>query len=352
MIPKPTRAIQGRRRLSILTGLLAAAALSISACGSSSGGSPGGTPGGGTKTISFIAIQPINDQGVVQDLVAGYRAETQGEHVKQNLVVLTDPSAYASTLESVASRSDMVITTFPPIAQAIQQVAPKHPKVKFVLMDASLTKPLPNVQELFFHENESSYLAGVVAGSMTKTNKVGFLGALKQDVIDRYLAGFYYGVKSVNKAAKVCYAYVGSLTDSALGKQFATTLYNQGIDILHAATAGAEVGVYQASETLHKYLIGADVDVRPLDPTYGLTAAGPDFRGAAVLAIKQFVAGQFKSGVQSYGLKDGAVRLLPYNDKLVPKSVQAKVATARAAIIAGKVTVPDDKAVANLKSCS
>lgn len=332
----------------MLAALLAAALLLVAGCGSSSSSSASG----GTKTISLIAIQPINDQGVMQDLVAGYKAETKAENVKQNLIVLTDPSTYASTLASVASRSNMVITTFPPIAQAMQQVAPKYPKVKFVLMDASLTKPLPNVQELFFHENESSYLAGIVAGLMTKTNKVGFLGAIKQDVIDRYLAGYRAGVKSVNPTAKVCYAYVGSLTDPALGKQFATTMYGQGIDIIHAATAGDEVGVYQASEELHKYLIGADVNILPLDPTYGLTAAGPDFRGAATVAIKQFLSGKFKSGVQSYGLKDGAVRLLPYNNKLVPKSVQDKVAAARTAIIQGKITVPDDKSVSTFKNCT
>lgn len=344
----------GRRRWAVTSlGVLVAAAVTLSGCGSSQqAGGSSQQAGGSTKTVSLISTQPINDQGVMQDLVAGFKAETKAEHLKENLVVLSDPSTYVSTLDNVASQSDLVITTFPPMIQAMQQVAPKHPNVKFVLMDARLTTQLPNVQELFFHENESSYLAGIVAGMMTKTDKVGFLGALKQDVIDRYLAGFAAGVKSVNPKVKVCYAYVGSVSDPALGKQFATTMYNQGIDIIHAATAGTEVGVYQASEQLQKYLIGADVDVRPQDPNYGLTAAGPDFRQAAELAIKQFTSGQFKNGVQSYGLKDGAVRLLPYNNKLVPTSVQAKVAQARQEVIGGKITVPDDKTVSHLKNCS
>ncbi|MFE4952402.1 BMP family protein [Leifsonia sp. NPDC056665] len=349
--PKSQRDVSRARRARgiALIAVTAATALTLTACAAGTG-----TAGSTTaqKTISLVTAQPVNDHGVMQDLVAGYDSETKAKNVKKNVVVLSDPSTYTSTLDSVAARSDMVITTFPPMAQPLQQVAEKYPHVKFVLLDATLTKPLPNVQELFFHENESSYLAGIVAARETKTNKVGFLGALKQDVIDRYLAGFAAGVKSVNPATQVCYAYVGNLSDPALGKQFATTMYGQGVDVIHAATAGSEVGVYQAAEELHKYLIGADVDVRPFAPNYGLTAAGPDFRGAAVLSIDQFLTGQFKNGVQSYGLKDGAVRLLPYNDKLVPSSVQQEVATAKQSIIDGKITVPDDKSVANLQNCS
>lgn len=366
---------RGLRRHVFVAAVATASAVALSSCGSGSNassssaaggdtsapsgntGAPGNTGASGNtgsagKTATLVSIQSVTDKGVMQDFVSGFKAATQKAGMKSNVVVLTDPSTYESTLESVSGGSDLVFTTFPPMIQSVEKVAPKHANVDYVLLDARLAKPLTNVQELFFRENESSYLAGIIAGEMTKTDKVGFLGAIKQDVIDRYLVGYQAGVKAVNPAAKVCFAYVGSLSDPALGKQFANTMYNQGVDIIHAATAGTQLGVYQAAEEQKKYLISADVDVRPLAPHYGLTATGPDFAGAAKVAVNQFASGSFKTGLQVYGLKDGAVRILPYNDDLVPKDVQAAVEKAKKGIIDGSIKVPDDKSVGSLKNCA
>ena len=339
---------RARRRV-IALAAAGATVLTIAGCGGSSSGSTASDSSSSGKTATLVSIQSVTDQGVMQDFVKGFKASTEKAGMKSNVVVLTDPSTYSSTLESVSARSDLVFTTFPPMIQAVEEVAPKHKGVDYVLLDARLDKPQDNVQELFFRENESSYLGGIVAGMMTKTKKVGFLGAIKQDVIDRYLVGYDAGVKSVDPSIQVCFAYVGSLSDPALGKQFATTMYGQGVDIIHAATAGTQVGVYQAAEEQKKYLVSADVDVRQLAPNYGLTATGPDFAGAAKVAVGQFADDKFKTGLQVYGLADGAVRILPYNDDLVPKEVQDAVAKAQQDIIDGKITVPDDKSVGSCR---
>lgn len=341
----------GMRGRIIALAAAGATVMTIAGCGGGSANSTeSDSSSGGTATL--VSIQSVTDQGVMQDFVKGFEASTKEAGMKSNVVVLTDPSTYTSTLESVSGRSDLVFTTFPPMIQAVEEVAPKHKGVDYVLLDARLDKPQDNVQELFFRENESSYLGGVVAGMMTQTKKVGFLGAIKQDVIDRYLVGFDAGVKSIDPSIQVCFAYVGSLSDPALGKQFATTMYGQGVDIIHAATAGTQVGIYQAAEEQKKFLISADVDVRELAPNYGLTATGPDFAGAAKVAVKQFASDSFKTGLQVYGLADGAVRILPYNDDLVPKDVQDAVAKAQQEIIDGTITVPDDKDVDSVQNCS
>jgi basic membrane protein A len=304
-------------------------------------------------TAVLVSIQPVNDKGVMQDFVRGFNAGAkQYGYSNTKVVIVTQASQYIPTLQQVAGHFDLVVTTFPPMIQAVDTVAPKFPKTHFVLMDAQTTKSHPNVQTLFFKENESSFLAGIVAGMMTKTNKVGFLGALVQDVINRYLVGFYKGVKYVNPKAKVCWAYVNALEDPALGKQFAHQMYGKGIDIIHAATAGTEVGVYEASQQDKKFLIGADVDIRPFDPQYGLTATGPDFAGAAKIILRQHAQGKFAAGRRQYGLADGAVRILPFNTKLVPAKVRAKVAAAQELIVSGKLSVPTDTYLKKLKNCS
>lgn len=350
----------GYRRRTLIVALAAASAFTLSACGggaseTDSKDAPAAgkeKPAAEGKTATLVSIQPVTNKDVMQDFATGFKEATEKAGMKSNVVVLTDASTYESTLESVSGRSDLVFTTFPPMIQAVEKVAPKHTDVKYVLLDARLTKPLDNVQELFFRENESSYLGGIVAARVTKTKKVGFLGAIKQDVIDRYLVGFQAGVKATDPSVKVCFAYVGSLGDPALGKQFATTMYGQGVDVIHAATAGTQLGIYQAAEEQKKFLVSADVDVRPLAPNYGLTATGPDFGGAARLAVEEFTTGSFKSGLVVYGLKEDAVRILPFNDKLVPQEVQDEVKKAEQGIRDGSITVPDDKSVGDVKNCA
>jgi basic membrane protein A len=303
------------------------------------------------QKVVLLSIQPVKDKGVMQAFVGGFNAGAAKYHYAQHrVIVLTDPSSYISTMQAVASQFNLVIATFPPMIQAIEQVAPKYPKTHFVLLDGQIQKPMKNVQTLFFYENQSSYLGGIVAGMMTKTNKVGFLGGVVQDVINRYLVGFDLGVKRVNPKAKVCWAYVGNLEDPALGKQYAEQMYGKGIDIIHAATAGTELGIYEASSQLHKWLIGADVNILPLDPKYGLTATGPDFGGAAQIVLRQQAAGKFLAGRQQYGLRRGAVRILPFN-KVVPARVRNKVKAIEKLILSGKLVVPTDSYLKHLKNC-
>jgi basic membrane protein A and related proteins len=331
---------------------IAAGALALTGAAAIGTGAATASSKAGPKAV-LVSIQPVNDKGVMQDFVGGFNAGAKKYgYAAAKVVIVTSASDYIPTLQAVAGRYDLVITTFPPMIQAVDTVAPKFPKTQFVLLDAQTMKAHPNVQTLFFKENESSFLSGIVAGMMTKTDKVGFLGALVQDVINRYLVGFYEGVKYVNPKAKVSWAYVNALEDPALGKQFALQMYGKGIDIIHAATAGTEVGVYEASQQDKKFLIGADVDIRPLDPAYGLTASGPDFSGAAKIVMQQQAQGTFLAGRHQYGLKEGAVRILPFNTKLVPANVRAKVQAAQKLIVSGKLHVDTDTKLKQLKNGS
>lgn len=288
----------------------------------------------------LVSTQATGDKGVVDHLVAGFRQGIKKYHFAAGKVVVDqDPSTYVSLLRTLASGGfNFIMVTFPPMIQAISTVAPEYPKVHFVLLDAQIPKPLPNVQTEFFYENQSSFLAGAVAAYMTKTHKVGFIGGVVQNVINRYLDGYYQGVKYVDPKDNVCWTYTNNLQDPALGKQVALQMYHQGIDVIHAATAGTELGIYEASIQAHKYLIGADVNILPFDPKYGLTATGPHFAHAAQVVLAQQAEGKFKAGRYQYGLSQEAVGIQPFN-RVVPKAVQQKVDHLKQLIIEGKIVV-------------
>jgi len=245
----------------------------------------------------------------------------------------------------------IIVATFPPMIDSVKAVAPDYPNVNFVIIDARLGEDFPNVQELFFYENESSYLAGVAAGLMTESDRVAFIGGGDVDVINRYLVGFYEGAHSTNEDVTVCWSYADSFEDPARGKELALAQIEDGADVLHAATAGTQLGIYEAVEEQDVPFISADVDVRPLAPTAGLFATGPRFDEAVVIGLEQNATGAFEPGFQQYGIDSGLVGATPFSER-VPAEVVAAVEEAEAAIAAGDIEVADDTTLADLENCS
>lgn len=335
--------------------------LVLAACGGGGQSSgPGSTESaaasGGNAALSGAALlltQKRGDRGVIDALVTGFEAGTERlGYVDRQIVQLDDPATFEQTVRQVAgSGVSIVIATFPPMIDSIKAVAPEFPDVNFVIIDARIGEDMPNVQELFFFENESSYLAGIAAGLMTKTNKVGFVGGDDVDVINRYLVGFYEGAHASNDAVTVCWAYAKSFEDPAKGKEIALSLINDGVDVLHAATAGTQLGIYDAVEETSTFFISADVDVRELAPTAGLFATGPRFDQAVEIGLEQNANGDFRSGFQQYGMESELVGATPFSGH-VPADVQTAVEAAAAGIAAGDITVSDDTKLSEYTNCS
>jgi basic membrane protein A len=334
----------------------AATAATIASAAPSTAPAPGGSAAIDQTKLTGAALlltQKRGDRGVVDALVEGFLNGTSQLGYKQKQVVeLTDPATYQQTVQQVAeSGVSIIVATFPPMIDSIKAVAPQYPKVNFVIVDAQLGQTFPNVQELFFFENESSYLAGIAAGLMTKANKIGFIGGDDVDVINRYLVGYYEGAHASNSSVKVCWSYAKSFEDPAKGKELALAMIADGADVLHAATAGTQLGIYEATESKGVPLISADVDVRPLAPKSGLFSTGPRFDQAVVLPLEQNATGTFKSGFQQYGLASGLVGATGFS-ALVPLAVATKVKEAEAAVAAGTIKVDDDKKLKSLTNCS
>ena len=303
---------------------------------------------------ALLLVQQRGDEGVVDAMVAGYEeGAAEYGYSEAQILEVTDPATYVPTLQQVAeSGASLIIATFPPMTDAVATVAPQFPDTKFALIDAELPEDLPNVQELFFYENEASYLAGVAAGMMTDTDKVGFIGGVDADVINRYLVGFHDGATTTNPDVTVCWAYTDDLEDPAKGKEVALSMLNDDIDILHAATAGTQLGIYEAvEEQPDKFLISADVDVRPLAPDSGLFATGPNFDEATKALMEEHAQGEFTSGFIQYGLESGLVGRTEFAEQ-VPADVQDAVDEAREQIANDEIEVADLDVLPELSNCS
>lgn len=221
--------------------------------------------------------------------------------------------------------------------QPFSQIASQFPNTKFVAI-TGVTKA-KNLQSPQFAENEAGYLAGVVAGMMTKKNKIGCVGGQEQPFVVSDLEGMVLGAKYVNKKVKFHITYTGSFTDIAKARQAANALVDSGVDVLCQKDDNGGPAVIAVAKQRHIWAIGDSQDQNNLAPKNVLTSA-VIFTPKIILEIAQSVAsGKFKGGMPSYGVKQNAAGLSPYHG-LVPKKVQNEVKKVIKLIKKGKIKVP------------
>ena len=226
---------------------------------------------------------------------------------------------------------------------ALKEVAPRFPNVNFVIIDGDVPK-LANCAAYKFREEQGSFLAGALAGLMTKTNTVGFIGGEQMPLIQKFEDGFKAGVKTTNPQCTVTVGYAGVFNDPQKGQELAISQMNAKADIIFHAAGQTGVGVIKAvaAKGAGYYAIGVDRDQDAEAKGRVLTSMIKRGDVAVYQAIKSETEGAFKAGTTTVGLKEGGVSLSPmqYTKQDVPPAVMARVEELRQQIIAGKVVPP------------
>ncbi|MEL0635540.1 BMP family ABC transporter substrate-binding protein [Marinomonas sp. TI.3.20] len=231
------------------------------------------------------------------------------------------------------------------MSAATEKVAKDFPNIHFSIIDSVID--LPNVQSIVFKEQEGSFLVGALAAMKTKTNTVGFIGAMDVPLIRKFSCGYKQGVKYIAPNDKVIVNMVGStgaaFTDPTKGSELAKSQFSQGVDVVFAAAGGTGIGIYQAAADAGKYAIGVDSNQNYLHPGVMLTSMVKRVDQAAYNTYKTAAAGTWKPGLITLGLADNGVSwaLDKYNEKQVTPEMVAKMKTIRADIISGKIQVHD-----------
>ena len=230
------------------------------------------------------------------------------------------------------------------LAPAIKKTAKQNPKTNFVIIDDVVSGK--NVASVTFKSEQSSFLAGVAAAETTKTNKVGFLGGVKSDVITTFEKGFIQGVHAVNPKITVDVKYAGSFTKADLGQSMATAMYNNGEDVIFHAAGGTGAGAFTAAKNLAKngkkvWVIGVDQDQKADGAYKGgnvtLASAVKEVGNAAKDIANKAMKYKFTGGkIVTYDLKSKGVDLV--NDNM-SDSAWKVVQQYKQKIIKGDLTV-------------
>ena len=213
-------------------------------------------------------------------------------------------------------------------------VAAQHPDIVF--LQCAGTQTAANVGTYFGYIEQCNYLAGMVAGLMTKTNQVGFVASVSVPEVFRDINAFTLGVRSVNPQAQVQAGWTLSWYDPRRDEQIAQALIASGCDVLgHDVASDA---VQKTAEKAGCYGIGYNVDMRESAPTRNLTSAIWNWGPYYVDTVKSVQAGEWESSAYIGGLDSGMVDIAPLSDA-IPAQAQQQVEQARQQMIAGDLKV-------------
>lgn len=250
---------------------------------------------------------------------------------------------YEPNLSNLAeSGADLIWAVGFLMTDAVENIAPMYPDIKFGLIDAVVEEP--NVASFTFKDNEASYLAGVFAALWSETGIVGFIGGMDVPVIERFEAGFRAGVMDTNPDAQILIGYAGSFDDPGKGKELALTQYNRGADIIYHASGATGLGLIEAARDTGKFAIGVDSDQTLVDPKHVVASMLKKVDNAVFHGVEALINGEFKAVHQELGLAEGGVGLAYSSGVEIPASIKAAVDTANDAIVAGEIVVPATRA--------
>jgi len=255
-------------------------------------------------------------------------------------------------------------------ADALNKTAADYPLQKFAIVDMAVDQP--NVASLLFRANEGSFLTGVLAGMLTNTGKVGFVGGMDIPLIRDFYVGYKAGAEWANSSVTVLDpVFVGGWADPATAKEDATALKNQGADGIFAAAGKSGLGALQACNESNIYGFGVDSCQDYLYPqivgsatkrvdvaVFEMIVAAMMSKGEGLIpviskAFPDLNTDVFKGGTYSGGLAEkwtGCSRLpeeetfweqtFDFTETPLPANVLSKLTEAEAGIISKNITVP------------
>ncbi|MFI1162393.1 BMP family protein [Streptomyces sp. NPDC020801] len=338
---------------------VAVIALAAAGCGKSSNESTGsGSSESGKYSGKGIGlaydIGGKGDQSFNDAAFAGFQKAEQEFKIGGRDV---EPNDNESSADKVQRLEQLAKAGYNPVigvgfvyAPAVKEVAAKFPKTSFGIIDDNTVKA-NNVADLVFHEEQSSYLAGVAAAKTTKKNHIGFIGGVDIPLIHKFEAGFDQGARSVNPKIKIESQYLtqtpqeGGFSSPDKGKDAANGQIEAGADVIYHAAGLSGQGVIQSAAEHKVWAIGVDSDQYKQSSLakykdYILGSALKNVGGAVYDLTKSVVEGKPLTGEVRGDLKSGGVGFADSNPKYqAMKDVVAAVQKAKQDIIDGKVTV-------------
>ena len=308
----------------------------LAACG----GSEGASADTADKAVK-AAFVSNGEVGVGNFEITGYNAfkEMVATYGMESEYAEATPYEQApEVLTDFANRGfDLIIAHSGGFQSAALQVAPDFPDSWFIwTIDGDSTGGLPNCA-IYAFSTAINFVSGAVAGLMTKTNKLGMVGAIPIPGIREEIAGFVDGAKYVNPKAETEVIWINSFMDASKAKEAALAIYGRGADIIGHVTDQASAGLFQAARDTGNYALGECYDEVSTNPDVVLTSALFNESLSFGDMGKRFTEGTLQPTIYKGGWPEEWLIQGPYNEDLVPQDVIDKAEAIKADLISGEL---------------
>jgi basic membrane protein A len=245
-----------------------------------------------------------------------------------------------------ADGNDLVIGVGFIFSADLERLAADFPDTRFAGVDYAPTgADVPsNLLGLRFREHEGSFVVGAIAGMLTRSKTVGFVGGMKIPLIRKFEAGYLAGVAYACPDCRVLSVYAGTepkaFADATLGRELADAQYDAGADVIFHAAGKTGDGVLAAARARGALAIGVDSDQYDDAPCCVVASMVKRVDVAVVRTVEDVIAGRFHGGILERGLAEDGVGFVARDPHLLPPDVRAKAEQIEKDIIAGKIEVP------------
>jgi basic membrane protein A len=314
---------------------------------SGSSGSSGGSGGSGGNTgfkAAVLTPGTDNDGSWGQAVSEGARDAAKKYDAQVTIAQNLDtPAQYQQQGNAFAQAGyKVIVNANSSMGDVTKKLAAQYPDVHFgqIGIPLQLADNISTSSPIF---QDGCVIAGVLAGLLTKTNKLGAIGGFDFPALNTEMEGFALGVKYANPKATVHRTFINTWTDTGKAKAAAQAQIAKGTDIIFSATDQATQGIYQLAQSggQLKYVIPQYIDHASQAPDVVLATVVYNLQGATGSFIKMFGDGDWKSQNATLGVNDGVG--LAYNPQLkgdIPADVQKKLDQVKQDIASGKLKIP------------
>ena len=278
----------------------------------------------GPLKIAFAYIGPVGDGGwsYAHDNARKALEKEFGDKIVTTYVESVPESADAERVlrDFVGQGNQMVFGTTFGYMETMVKIAADHPEVKFE--HATGYKTAPNLRTYDSRTYEGAYLAGIVAGAMTKTNTLGVVGSVPIPEVVRNINSFTLGAQSVNPKITTKVVWVNEWFSPPKETEAATSLINGGADVLFQNTDSP--AVLKTAQEKGKRAFGWDSDMTAYGPKAHLGSAIINWTPYYTKAVKDALDGTWTTGRTWWGVKEDTIDLVSIAED-VPAEIKAKV---------------------------
>lgn len=297
-----------------------------------------GSPANGSFRVALLTPGPISDQSWNGGAYQGLLRVRDSLGASVSHIQTKTPAEFEEQFRQYgAQHYDLVFGHGFEFQDAALRVGPDYPHTIYVVTSGSSVGA--NVAGIEFAFADASYLAGLLAGVMTKSNIIGVIGGTELPPVKESFAAFTRGAKAANPKTTVLTSYIGNWDDVSAGREQALAQIGHGADVIFQNADAAGLGVFQAArETKKALVIGSNSNQNNVAPDITIGSVVIDLPHAFLTVAREVKAKTFKPRVIRLGSESDVVTLVinPAFQPRIPSAAIRVVDSVRRELAAGR----------------